>query len=386
LGIAVVESWKAFVVQQAVKILFIDPMGFAYDAHTPCVSPLGGSQSALVYLAIELARQGVEVVVVNGIGTPVISEGLQFTHLPCSADFMNDFDAIVLAAAARGHMVRMAGARVPMILWCHHAADQMAVRELQSPDKRAAYQGYAMVSEWQANGYAAAFGIPRANMRIMRNAISPFFVNLPIREPWYKRGAPPVLVYTSTPFRGLDVLLTAFPLIRAKLTGVRLRIYSSMGIYGVPEADDEFRVLYELAKCLPDVEYVGALPQKQLADAMMQADIFAYPSTFAETSCISCMEAMAAGTFMVTTSLGALPETAAGFAVMLEDKPLRHPSFLATEYAHTLVSAVANLDPQETARRRIEQIQYASEHYTWARRASEWIAWLTGLTARAGAV
>ena len=100
-----------------------------------------------------------------------------------------------------------------------------------------------------------------------------------------------------------------------------MRIFSGMGIYGADMRDD-YSSFYDLAHALPGVTYVGPLPQPRLAEAMTEVDIWAYPCTFAETSCISAMEAMASENVMVSTLLGALPETTAGFAHLVDFGPI----------------------------------------------------------------
>src|SRR6185312_6187435 len=57
------------------------------------------------------------------------------------------------------------------------------------------------------------------------------------------------LAYTSTPFRGLDVLLDVFPRIRAACPDTELDVFSSMRVYGMAEEDDrrQFRALYRKA-------------------------------------------------------------------------------------------------------------------------------------------
>jgi len=87
-----------------------------------------------------------------------------------------------------------------------------------------------------------------------------------------------VLAYTSTPFRGLDILLEAFPLLRARIPGITLRVYSSLAVYQIQPEQDPHRACTNAAS-KRGVEYCGSLSQTALAQAL-RVDVFAYPSTF----------------------------------------------------------------------------------------------------------
>ncbi len=362
------------------KILFLDTMGWKYDPTSPARQAMGGTQSGVIYLTAELAKLGHAVTVINGVDPPMTSKGVHYRSLPVSGDYLNDFDVMVVVANALGKAVRSGGYTKPMVMWCHHAPNQGAVKDLADPTERAAWQGYAMVSDWQAQTYVDYLGVPRAGMKILRNAISPYFYKLEPKQPWYQRGTSPVLAYSSAPFRGMDILLCAFPLIRARVPGTTLRIYSSMKIYG-PGEDDEYIALYELARNLPGVEYVGPLPQGQLAEALRDVDIWSYPSTFAETSCIACMEAMAAGNMVITTHFGALPETTNGHAILV-DRETKNSGQLITRYALAVADAILKVDPAVALEKRARQMQYAQSQFTWENRAREWEQWLTEIAGR----
>lgn len=360
------------------RIAFVDVIGWDYDADTPYRAPLGGTQSAAVYLAAELALAGVEVAFVNDTKSPHLSRGVRFEGKDCiTAQFLNGFDAIVVITGAIGLALRRnVGVTRPLILWTGHAHDQAAVQDLRQPEEREAWNAFAMLSDWHAAGFQAQFGIDPAKTVVMRYAASPPFLDAAPGEPWFATGAPPVLAYTSTPFRGLDILLMAFPSIRERVPDARLHVFSSMAVYGISGPADRFAALYNLARALPGVTYEGSIAQRDLARAMAGCAMLAYPCTFPETSCIAMMEGMASGATIVTTSTGALPETTHGFGrlLALEGDRIEFATTFAGAVADSLLEARA--DPRAAAARREEQVAFTREHYTWRARARQWLDWL----------
>lgn len=359
------------------RIAFLDTQQLDYTADTPYQQPLGGSQSALCYLAVELAQLGHEVAVLNATTRPGTYHGVQFLHLArVPRDFLPRCDVVVVLNWARGLRLRQElGLGVPLILWLSHAADQPLVEPLAQSEERDAWNGFALVSAWQQEQFIARFDIAHDKARVLRNAISPAFADTPLAPAWFERGEPPVLVYTSTPFRGLDVLLLAFREIRREIPELRLRVFSSMAIYQVRAAQDQYRSLY--AQCVTEGhEYRGPVGQDKLAQELRGVAGLAYPSTFAETSCIAVLEAMAAGAFIFTARLGALPETTNGFAYLVD--PDSDPGMLAERFAAMTVKAWRELlaDPAAAARRRQAQASFVRDNYSWADRATEWMSWL----------
>jgi glycosyltransferase involved in cell wall biosynthesis len=367
------------------KLLFIDTCGWAYDTTTPNRQPLGGAQSAMVYLTMALARMGHAVYVINETRGPrdLVTDGVHFIGLPLSLEETDSFDAIVSSNNANAVAITSGGCRTPLVLWSHHASDQASIQALAEPRQRDLFAGYVLLTQWQADTYIEAFHLDPAKIRIIRNAASPAFHRTEREFGWLAQGRPPVLAYTSTPYRGLDILLLAFPMIREKLPGATLRIFSSMGIYDAG-VWDPFTSLYALARTMPGVEYVGPLPQPELAREMARIDIWAYPSTFAETSCVSALEAMASGAFVVSTALGALPETTAGFAQLMPPLQTDFPGAAATHFATHLLNAVetAERDKAATLARLREQVEFTRAGYDWDLRAREWTLWLQQILKR----
>lgn len=248
-----------------------------------------------------------------------------------------------------------------------------------------AWNAFAFVSDWQRQNFEKIFWVRPEKIRVMRNAVAPAFADCSIAPPWFTTGEAPVLFYSSTPFRGLDVLLKAFPRIRAVFPDARLRVYSSMGVYQVRHEEDQFRPLYEMAQSMDGVDYIGSVSQDRLAQEVTSTAALAYPSTFPETSCITVMEAMAAGAAVFTTRLGALPETTGGYAAMVDW--LADKDKLAENFTGLVIEGLQQMlqDPTTAMRRREQRLQFLRKNYLWPARANEWTAWLEKVVGEAKA-
>jgi protein O-GlcNAc transferase len=198
------------------------------------------------------------------------------------------------------------------------------------------------------------------------------------------KSLPPTIAYTSTPFRGLEILLQVFPEIRRRIPDVTLLVFSSMRIYLAARLADEqqYGKLYAACRSTRGVQYVGSIPQPDLARTLRAVSVLAYPNIFEETSCIALIEAMAAGCRVITTDLAALPETAAGHAHLIPP-----PANTRAYKQHFIEAVVTTLDAQrqkpaeEDAHRR-QQVEYFNKEYTWSHRAAQWLEFLQNLPPR----
>ena len=363
------------------RIVFVHRTVVDYTVETPYLRAVGGSEAAISYLAAELARLGHSVVHLANTSAPGTYLGVECLNYHSAPDIglLNGADIAVVANEAIGSVLRDMGVRCPLVLWVHHADDQPSIAALEFSRERKAWTGFAFVSQWQMDEFCRIFWLARERSKVMRNAIAPPVAAAAPGTPWYVRRAPPVLVYTSAPYRGLGELLQAFPRIRQEIPEVSLRIFAGLSTTrGGPE-DNRYADLYRQCLSIDGIDYVGPVAQPELAKALAGADMLAYPCTYPETSCIAALEALAMGAGVVTTGLAALPETLAGHGVLVE--PGGDPGLLAARFATALISTLKSqrLLPAPAFARREAAISYTRQNYLWPQRAREWENWLTGM-------
>ena len=251
-----------------------------------------------------------------------------------------------------------------MIYWNQLSYDQEAIQFLQYKENIDKINHFVFVSNWQAEHFRKMFNIPGQKTHVMRNA------HLGVTKKEITKKEKLKICYTSTPWRGLDVLLLAWEILNPQ--NCELHVFSSCKIYGSDFAkeDTKYEFLYKWCERLPNVVYRGSIPNDQLRNELVDFDILAYPSTFEETSCISVIEALSTGLRVITSSIGALPETTEGWARMYSyiDDREEHAKY----FAKVLGEEIEKMFTGELVEELTSQRDIYSKKWSWDERIKDW--------------
>ena len=337
--------------------------GIAFDGSTPLKQPLGGSESGIVYMSRALSSCGHHVTVY--CNKPESSTDAMYRHYH---QFFTDCAAMPwdVLISFRSFDPFLLGRVAPrMIYWTGDASDQPALKHFEHASLQENIDLIFCVSNWHRQSFIDTFHLPPAKVVATRNGFCPELICHASPREWTRAA------YSSTPFRGLDVLLEMFPRLRASFTDLRLDVFSSMKVYGwTPEADQKaFGTLYDAA-VQRGVTWHGSLAQPELLEHLGRTGLFLYPNTFAETSCIAAIEAQASGCVVVTSARAALNETVehgkTGICIKGEPK--------TEEYQREFIGIISALlrNPARMAAFSEAATQRAFQQYTWKSIASEW--------------
>jgi len=198
------------------------------------------------------------------------------------------------------------------LFWAHDLATDSESTKFRDSSFRDKFHKFVFISNWQMSQYHLVHGIPYDTKSIVLES------GIDIAPETTKSKDKIRLVYTSTPQRGLDILVPVFKHLAEKYPNIHLDVFSSFKIYGWEDADKQFEPLYDEIRNHPQMTYHGFVPNDVLRSTLNECHIFAYPSTWVETSCRAMLEAMTAGLVCVHPNLGALPDTSGSLNVMYQ--------------------------------------------------------------------
>lgn len=245
------------------------------------------------------------------------------------------------------------------VLWQHNNNDNLhGWAGMFDPIYLANIDAFVYVSHWLQEKVRMGFPPHDVDTFVIRNATDA--VEFKPRP----KGEKIKLIYTSTPWRGLDILLDSFSLL--KRDDVELHVYSSTKIYGSEferQEEDTYAPLFKKAEEMENVVYKGFASNEEVRSAVKDAHIFAYPSIFAETSCLAMIEAGIAGCNLNVSSLGALPETGMGFpkfSIITQER-----QDFVKNFADDLNETIDNYWTVENQEKIKKQSQRFNEIYSW---------------------
>jgi len=250
------------------------------------------------------------------------------------------------------------------ILWMHHFVNQNEARNLKSKEFINKLDCIVYNSNWNLEQHIKYFHIPKNKTVVIKNAIEK--INF-IEKPSDKIN----LIYHTTPWRGLKLLLKVFK--NLNLENVELNVCSSTIIYGKKFdsiVGKTYKELFDECKNTKNVNYFGYLKNQEIIEKLKKMHIFSYPSIWPETSCIAAIESMAAGCEVVTTNLGALNETCSPFGKIINFE--KTPEELEIKYREALLDSIKNFWSTATQKKLKLQREKINDVYSWKVRSVEW--------------
>ncbi len=160
---------------------------------------------------------------------------------------------------------------------------------------------------------------------------------------------------------------------------VELDVYSSTQIYGdyfEKVNKGKYDPLFDQAKKLKNVNYIGYKPHEYIMENISNYHIWCHPSCWEETFCISALEALACGLYVATTDNGALYETCTEFPIYIPyDKNWQN---LAQQFA-AVIDGISHQINTDGCKNHLKfQQNFFNHFYNWKVIAGHWTGFLQG--------
>ncbi len=349
------------------SIVFVVP-GMAFQGDTIKTGSLGGSESACIYVARELAKLGHDVIVFSNCEKPGSYDKVTYGHISNAHKFMTTCPVDVTVVQRDHTFFGMTGDSKLNILWQHDLALGRTAPSFKSVlwnvDK------VVTVSKFMSEQYKKVYGVDDSVLWTSRNGIDLDAFPKPNHRIYRQEGK---MVYAARPERGLDVLLSMLPRIFKANPKATLHVcgYNNTAQH----MQGFYNVIQNQMKQFGDrIKWEGHLNKRDLYKLFASASLYIYPTPspmnpeFSEVSCISAMECQAAGLPFLSSNKGALNETVHPDAGVLIDGD---PS--SKEYQDKFVNAALSILAEKDRWTKMSEAGIENaKSLSWSSLAKEW--------------
>jgi glycosyltransferase involved in cell wall biosynthesis len=348
--------------------LYVGPGPEPWNPDTIRRNGIGGSELMAMHMAKRMAALGHRVRLF-GDTVPGSWDGVEWLHHESFRDVMCD----VLLTSRRASAVdddHGCKARAT-VAWVHdvHMGSALTHTRALRIDR------FLCLSEWHKDFFLGQYGFLHPDqILVTRNGIDlSRFDNPP--GPGHVVRNPRRAIYSSSPDRGLEVLLRAWPMVRTHVPDAELHVFYGFHTWKATARhnDDsgQLKLIDHIESLIEQsngrgVFFHDRVDQDRLAREFLASGVWTYPTWFSETSCLTAMEAQAAGLRIVTSPIAALNETVGDRGVMIPG------DWLSPEYMKSFVRAtVAAMRSDDPAFREAQAAQ-ARERFSLDALAKDW--------------
>jgi glycosyltransferase involved in cell wall biosynthesis len=349
-------------------VFYLGPGVEFWDPTTPNKEGLGGSETAAIEMAKSLQNLGRKVTVYAE--AQGIWDGVEYIH---HSHFRGTDCEVFIASRTPWAIQRFGPVTAGLsLLWVHdiHCGPPNPELELSMWQ----FDRILCLSEWHKEFFLSVYkNIEPSRVLVTRNGIDPS--RFRVVTPKTNR-----MVWSSSPNRGLVRLLAAVREIRKEIPDAAVDIFYGFNTWEtMSKAYGDQAGLQEIARYRQEIEraetegiakFHGRRSQGELAQAFLGSKLWAYPTDFPETSCISAMEAQAAGCVPVATKFAALQETVKhGVLIDVKDMEQRFVS----ECVKALKGEYSDLATKAR--------NHALDNLSWLNNAMDWLNLFASLKA-----
>lgn len=278
--------------------IVIATLGLEFTGNTLEKQALGGSETAVIYVAKELVKLGHDVRVFNNCSEPGIFDGVQYQPIGNWAVTWQYIDCDIFICSRFFDLGRNKINSKLNILWNHDTCASPA----QLISSIWAYDYLYCLSDFHKKNYLKELPELDSIIKLNSNGVD-FALCKPDTVKKHK------IMFTSRPERGLIAALEIFEKLNDKELDFLVCNYQTLDVKEVNEIEDIcMRKIQELANNGFKVS-MGRFTKDQLYKEIAESKAVIYPTQFPEIFCISAVEAQANGTVFITTDDFAMVET-----------------------------------------------------------------------------